>query len=48
MVKKINILVLLLLVLLSVGAVSASEDVNLTDNNANSDILEISELGNTW
>ena len=43
MVKKINILVLLLLVLLSVGAVSASEDVNLTDNNANSDILEISE-----
>ena len=43
MVKKINILVLLLLVLLSVGAVSASEDVNLTDYNANSDILEISE-----
>ncbi len=43
MVKKINILVLLLLVLLSVGVVSASEDVNLTDDNANLDILKISE-----
>ena len=41
MVKKINILVLLLLVLLSVGVVSASEDVNLTDDNANLDILKI-------
>ena len=42
MVKKINILVLLLLVLMSVSAVSAADDINVTDNNANSDILEIS------
>ena len=42
MVKKINILVLLLLVLLSVSAVNAADDINVTDDNANSDILEIS------
>ena len=42
MVKKINILVLLLLVLLSLSVVSATDDINTTDDNANSDILEIS------
>ncbi len=42
MVKKINILVLLLLVLLSLSAVSAADDSNVTDDKANSDILEIS------
>ncbi|MBQ2653076.1 MAG: right-handed parallel beta-helix repeat-containing protein [Methanobrevibacter sp.] len=43
MIKKINILVLLLLILVSIGAVSASEDVNLTSDETNSDILEVSE-----
>ena len=43
MIKKINILVLLLLILLSVSAVSASDDSNLTSDEINSDILEISE-----
>ena len=43
MIKKINILVLLLLILLSISAVSASEDVNLTSDKITSDILEISE-----
>ena len=35
MIKKLNILVLLLVILLSIGVVSASEDVNITDDNSN-------------
>ena len=42
MIKKLNLLVLLLIILLSLGAVSASEDINLTDDDANSDLLEVS------
>ncbi len=44
MIKKLNILVLLLIILLSIGVVSASDDVNATNDNANSDILEISDV----
>ena len=42
MIKKLNILVLLLIILLSIGVVSASEDVNITDDNSNADKLETS------
>ena len=44
MIKKLNILVLLLVILLSIGVVSASEDVNMADDNSNADILEISDV----
>ena len=47
MIKKLNMLVLLLIILLSVGVVSASEDVNITDDNTNADILEISDVDNS-
>lgn len=43
MIKKLSILVLLLVILLSVGAVSASEYVNMTDDESNSDVLKISD-----
>ena len=46
MIKKLNILVLLLIIFLSLGVVSASEDVNLTDDNTNSDVLEVSANDN--
>ena len=42
MVKKINILVLSLLILLSVGAVSATDDINSTLDSDNA-ILEVSD-----
>ena len=42
MIKKINILVLLLLILLSVGAVSAADDANSTIDSDNT-ILEVSD-----
>ncbi len=44
MIKKLNMLVLLLVILLSIGVVSASEDVNITDDNSNADILEVSDM----
>lgn len=44
MIKKLNMLVLLLIILLSIGVVSASEDVNITDDNSNADILEVSDM----
>ena len=47
MIKKLNILVLSLIILLSIGVVSASEDVNITDDNSNADILEISDIDNS-
>ena len=43
MIKKINILILFLLLLISLGAVSAADDFNITDDKTNSDILEISD-----
>ncbi len=46
MIKKLKILVLLLIILLSIGIVSASEDVNITDDNSNADMLKISDADN--
>ena len=43
MIKKLSLLALLLIILLSIGVASASEDVNVTDDNANSNVLEVSD-----
>ena len=44
MIKKLNMLVLLLVILLSIGVVSASEDVNMTYDDTSADTLEMSDM----